>query len=97
MAVLDAVAEDIDFLIISHKQNSGNLIAQSAIWLGEITVFFKGFLRECIEKDGGTGDHSHSILFQKLAEILFIYAQLLEDFIEKPASDLRIAVYRNCG
>jgi hypothetical protein len=50
MAVLDAVVEDIDFLIISHKQNSRNLIAQSAIWLGEITVFFKGFLRECIER-----------------------------------------------
>lgn len=80
-------------MISDHKsQNSGDLIAQFAIWLGEITVFSKDFLRECIERMEAqeitaTASYSSSILFQKLAEILFIYAQLLEDFIEKPASD----------
>lgn len=36
-----------------------------------------------------------SVLFQGLTEILFGYAQLLEDFMKKPASDIAIAMYWN--
>ena len=37
------------------------------------------------------------VLFQELMEFLFCYVQLLENFVEKPASDLAIAMHWNCG
>ena len=45
-----------------------------------------------VQRDAGPG-----VLIEDLVEILFSYAQLFEDFVKKPASYLRIAMYRNRG
>lgn len=51
-----------------------------------------GCLRGVVRKDAAPG-----VLIKDLVEILFSYAQLFEDFVKKPASYLRIAMYRNRG
>jgi hypothetical protein len=46
---------------------------------------------------GGYQNEKRGALFYELIEIIFCYAELLENFIKKPASDLAFAMNWDCS